>query len=136
MRRNNQYLKTRNTHDSGSLDSEDVGKSREERERELTQKVIAGLFDSDDEGDGDSLSLDLSGLTKSERELDAERRQHEREDLADRIAEKLVKKTRAVDRREPVSKEEMPDPVESCERALDALDALIERTEDGEAVNG
>ena len=136
MRRNSQYLRTRNTHDSESLGGEDVGKSREQRERELTEKVFGGLFESDDDRTADQLSVDLSGLTKSETELDAERRKREREDLAERIAEKLVEKTRTLDRRETVSKAETPDPVEACDRTLDALDELIARTEDGEELNG
>lgn len=108
MQRNSQYLKMRNTHDAGSLDSEDVGKSR--KERELTEKVVEGMFASDDEDDGDSLSLNLAGPTKSERELDVERRKRERE--------KLVEKSRAMDRRETVSKEGdgEADPTELCDR--------------------
>lgn len=136
MRRNSSYFRTRNTHDSPPLGegNDEIGKSRTQIEDDLISSVVEGMWSSDDERD-DRLSFDLSGLTKSEKELAAEQREREREDLAERIAEKLVEKTREFERREAVSKEETPDPVETCERTLDVLDELIERTEDNEELD-
>lgn len=108
-------------------DDDEVSKSEEE----MVESIVEGMRRSGGGGRRDSLNLDLSGLTKSERELDAERRVREREDLAARLAEQL-EESGAVDAaagQESVSKGETPDPVESCERALNLLDELIARTE-------